>query len=41
MKMLKGLNKDGKTIVMVTHDTDLTKYAKKVIHIKDGKNIND
>ncbi len=41
MKMLKELNKEGKTIVMVTHDKDLTKYAKKVIHIKDGKNAND
>lgn len=37
--MLKILNKEGKTIVMVTHDTSITKHAKRIIHIKDGKNI--
>ncbi|MFA6942190.1 MAG: ABC transporter ATP-binding protein [Clostridiaceae bacterium] len=36
MNILKSLNKDNKTIIMVTHDGDLTRYANKVIHIKDG-----
>ena len=36
MKLLKKLNNDGKTIIMVTHDQDLTKYATKVITLKDG-----
>ncbi|MBU5487090.1 ABC transporter ATP-binding protein [Clostridium sp. MSJ-8] len=36
MEILKELNKDGKTIIMVTHDGDLTKYATRVIRIKDG-----
>lgn len=36
MNILKKLNEEGKTIIMVTHDEDLTKYANKVIHIKDG-----
>lgn len=36
MNILKKLNEDNKTIIMVTHDQDLTKYANKVIHIKDG-----
>jgi putative ABC transport system ATP-binding protein len=40
MEMLCELNKkDKKTIIMVTHDDSLTKYADRVIHIKDGKNI--
>jgi len=40
MEMLKNLNKkEKKTIVMVTHDLSLTKYAERVIHIKDGKNV--
>jgi len=37
--MLEDLNKEGKTIVMVTHDSSLTKYANKIIQIKDGKNV--
>lgn len=36
MELLKELNKQGTTIIMVTHDEDLTKYASKVIKLKDG-----
>ena len=36
MDLLKDLNKKGKTIIMVTHDNDLIKYASKVINLKDG-----
>ncbi|WP_017414188.1 ABC transporter ATP-binding protein [Clostridium sp. UBA4548] len=36
MNILKKLNEEKKTIIMVTHDEDLTKYANKVIRIKDG-----
>lgn len=36
MEILSQLNKEGKTIVMVTHDRDLTKYASRVINMKDG-----
>jgi len=39
MKMLKDLNKQGKTIILVTHNPDLTKLANKVIRLKDGKII--
>ena len=37
MNLLKGLNNDGTTIVMVTHsDADAT-YAKRIVRLKDGK----
>ncbi|MGG7164863.1 ABC transporter ATP-binding protein [Clostridium ihumii] len=36
MELLTKLNKENKTIIMVTHDEDLKKYASKIIHIKDG-----
>nr|WP_317333259.1 ABC transporter ATP-binding protein [uncultured Romboutsia sp.] len=36
MSLLKDLNNQGKTIIMVTHDADLVKYATKVIRLKDG-----
>lgn len=44
MEILKKLNEDNKTIIMVTHDEDLVRYANKVIRIKDGfvtKTVND
>ncbi len=39
MKMLHKLWKDGKTILMVTHDYGLAEYAHKHIVLKDGKII--
>lgn len=36
MKMLEMLNRQGKTIIMVTHDADLVKYATRVVKLKDG-----
>jgi len=38
MNFLTELNKkEKKTIIMVTHDTELVKYAKKIVHVMDGK----
>ena len=37
MKLLKYLNRKGKTIILVTHNHDLTRLANKVIRLKDGK----
>lgn len=37
IEVLKNLNKKGKTMIMVTHDTDLAREAGRIIHIKDGK----
>ncbi|SRR5260221_3263621 len=36
MRILKSLNKEGKTIVMITHEHDIAKNAKRIIHVRDG-----
>ncbi|MCF7861776.1 ABC transporter ATP-binding protein [Candidatus Woesearchaeota archaeon] len=36
LKILHNLWKSGKTIIMVTHDLNLAKYAKRQIELKDG-----
>ncbi len=36
MNLLKQFHNQGKTIIMVTHDADLTEYATKIIKLKDG-----
>ncbi len=37
MTLLVELNKEGKTIILVTHNNELTKLANKIILLKDGK----
>ena len=37
MNLFKELNKKGKTIIVVTHNLNLVKYASKVLKIHDGK----
>ncbi len=37
MKIFSDLNKQGTTIILVTHDPTLTKYASKILKLKDGK----
>lgn len=37
--MRNVVNKQQKTLVMVTHDNQLASYADRIIHIKDGKII--
>lgn len=36
MNLLSRLNKNGTTVIMVTHDHDMLKYASKVVNLKDG-----
>jgi len=37
MDFLGKLHDQGKTIILITHDIELVTYAKRIIHIKDGK----
>jgi putative ABC transport system ATP-binding protein len=37
MQLLADLNKEGVTVCMVTHDSRYADYAKRVVHLFDGK----
>ena len=37
MEMLLNLNKQGKTIIMVTHDNELAKKARKIVRLRDWR----
>lgn len=41
MDIFKKLNKEGHTIIMITHEPDIAEHAKRTIHIKDGKLVSD
>ncbi len=37
MEMLADLNREGRTVIMVTHDAATAEYADRTIQIKDGR----
>ena len=42
MKLLIDLHeKEKKTLILVTHDPDIAKLAKRTIHLKDGQVLKD
>ena len=36
MRQIEELNKQGQTIVLVTHERDIAEYAKRQVHLNDG-----
>jgi ABC-type lipoprotein export system ATPase subunit len=40
MEVVKSLNDEGMTIVYVTHDPRMAKFAARVIELRDGKILN-
>lgn len=41
MRILNELNDEGRTVILITHDTDIAATAKRIIHIMDGKIVED
>jgi putative ABC transport system ATP-binding protein len=41
MGVFQRLNDEGKTIVLITHEPDIAKYAKRVVVFRDGRLVED
>ena len=41
LALIKKLNEEGNTIILVTHDNEIAEQAKRVVRIQDGKIIED
>ncbi len=41
MGVFQRLNEDGKTVVLITHESDISEFAKRVVVFRDGKLVED
>ena len=41
MDIFCDLHKQGRTIIMVTHEPDIAAYAERVVHVRDGRILKD
>jgi len=41
MAIFQDLNKQGHTMVMITHEPDIAQHSKRIIQLKDGKIVDD
>jgi putative ABC transport system ATP-binding protein len=41
MKLLGALNDAGRTVVLVTHDEEIARFAKRVVRLRDGRIASD
>jgi putative ABC transport system ATP-binding protein len=41
MEVLRGLNAAGKTIILITHETDIAGWAKRRVVLRDGRIVED
>lgn len=41
MDIFQSLHKQGRTIILITHEPDIAAFAQRVIHVRDGKIIRD
>ncbi len=41
MELFREINAAGRTVLMITHDHNVAKYARRIIHILDGQIIAD
>ena len=41
MALFQGLNRGGITIVLVTHEPDVAKFAGRILNFRDGKLVGD
>jgi putative ABC transport system ATP-binding protein len=41
MDLIQGINDEGRTILIVTHEPDIAQMTKRIVNLKDGVIIDD
>ena len=40
MRIFEDLNRDGRTVIMITHDPEIAAHADRIVRVKDGVLVN-
>jgi putative ABC transport system ATP-binding protein len=41
MGLFRRLNEAGKTVILITHETDIARHARRAVHVRDGRILPD
>ena len=41
MALLQALHEEGRTIILVTHETDIARHCRRIVRFRDGKVVSD
>jgi putative ABC transport system ATP-binding protein len=41
MQVFGALNAEGRTVVLITHESDIAAYTKRIVHLRDGHVVSD
>ncbi len=41
MKIIAALHQTGKTVILITHDSSLTRFAQRLLTLKDGQIVEE
>ena len=41
MAIVQGLNDEGRTVVLITHESDIAQHARRVVAMRDGRIVSD
>jgi putative ABC transport system ATP-binding protein len=41
LRIFAGLNEEGRTVLLITHEPDVAEQAKRVVHLSDGRVVED
>jgi len=41
MEVFQALNNEGRTVILITHEADIARFARRSVHVLDGKIVSD
>jgi len=41
LELFSELNANGRTVVLITHEEEVSRYAKRVVRLRDGRVVGD